>query len=155
LIEEWLGESVGFIKYINNGHPVSWVRTDAPKEAHRIAEFLCFAQHVQYNQTNGLAYTSDYQGLLCDWCTFNFSYLFRVGWYTHRSSDHLRPVRFRQAFCCSISDVLLDLSAESSVTEIVHRGSWGSVLSMTAIIIPFAAISNFHFKWNPLKLMVE
>jgi hypothetical protein len=23
LIEEWLGESVGFIKYINNGHPVS------------------------------------------------------------------------------------------------------------------------------------
>lgn len=63
LVEEWLEESFGFIKYINNGHPVSCVQADAPKEAHQIAEFLCFAQHVQYNQTNGLAYTSDYQGL--------------------------------------------------------------------------------------------
>ena len=63
LVEEWLGESFGFIKYINNGHPVSCVRVGAPKEDHQIAEFLCFAQHVQYNQTDGLAYTSDYQGL--------------------------------------------------------------------------------------------
>lgn len=63
LIEEWLGDGSEFVKYINNGHPVSCVQVDAPTKDHKIAEFLCFAQHVQYNQTEGLAYTSDYQGL--------------------------------------------------------------------------------------------
>ena len=62
LIEEWVGTGA-FTKYINNGRPESCVRADAPAEEHRIAEFLCFAQHVQYNQTGGLAFTSDYQGL--------------------------------------------------------------------------------------------
>ena len=62
LIEEWL-EGSTFVKYIKNEHPVSCVRVDAPEEAYQIAEFLCFAQHVQYNQTNGLVYTSDYRGL--------------------------------------------------------------------------------------------
>lgn len=60
LVEEWLGGK--FIKYINNGHPGSCL-VDASAEAHRIADFLCFAQHVQYISTGGLAYTSDYQGL--------------------------------------------------------------------------------------------
>ena len=64
LVEEWVGSTKAFTKYINNGRPVSCVRPDAPKEDHQIAEFLCFAQHVQYNQTGGLAFTSDYQGLL-------------------------------------------------------------------------------------------
>lgn len=62
LIEEWLGDGPDFVKYINNGHPVSCVGSTAPKEVHRRAEFLCFAQHVQYNETRGLVYTSDYQG---------------------------------------------------------------------------------------------
>jgi len=63
LVEEWIDNGAGFVKYINNGHPVACVQPDAPKEDHEIAEFLCFAQHVQFNETNGLAYTSDYQGL--------------------------------------------------------------------------------------------
>jgi len=63
LIEEWIGGDMEFVKYINNGHPVSCVRGDASEEVHQIAEFLCFAQHVQFNKTGGLAYTSDYQGL--------------------------------------------------------------------------------------------
>ena len=63
LIEEWVGDAGPFVKYINNGHPGSCVRADAPEETHEIAEFLCFAQHVQYHQTGGLAFTSDYQGL--------------------------------------------------------------------------------------------
>jgi len=64
LIEEWMGDAAEtFTKYINNGHPESCVQADAPAEAHQIAEFLCFVQHVQYNQTGGLAFTSDYQGL--------------------------------------------------------------------------------------------
>lgn len=63
LIEEWVEGTGTFTKYINNGRPVSCVQADAPAEVHRIAEFLCFAQHVQYNLTYGLAFTSDYQGL--------------------------------------------------------------------------------------------
>ena len=63
LIEEWINDTTEFIKYINNGCPVPCVQPDAPEEVHRIAEFLCFAQHVQYNETNGYVYTSDYQGL--------------------------------------------------------------------------------------------
>lgn len=63
LIEEWVEGTGGFIKYINNGRPVPCVRADAPEEAHLIAEFLCFAQHVQYNQMCGAAFASDYQGL--------------------------------------------------------------------------------------------
>jgi len=63
LIEEWIGDNVEFVKYINNGRPVSCAGVDASEEVHRIAEFLCFAQHVQYNKTHGLVYTSDYQGL--------------------------------------------------------------------------------------------
>jgi len=62
LIEEWVGDTGAFVKYINNGHPGSCVRTNAPAAAHKIAEFLCFVQHVQYNQTGRLAFTSDYQG---------------------------------------------------------------------------------------------
>jgi hypothetical protein len=62
LIEEWVESVGGFTKYINNGHPVSCVQANAPREAHQIAEFLCFAQHVQYNHMDGLAFTSDYQG---------------------------------------------------------------------------------------------
>ena len=63
LVEEWMGSSGAFIKYINNGHPVSCVKASAPEEAHRISEFLCFAQHVQFDQTGGNVFTSDYQGL--------------------------------------------------------------------------------------------
>lgn len=64
LVEEWVGTTGAFTKYINNRRPVSCVWPDAPEEDHQIAEFLCFAQHVQYNQTGGLAFTSDYQGPL-------------------------------------------------------------------------------------------
>lgn len=63
LIEEWIDDTAKFVKYINNGHPVACVPVDASEDVHRIAEFLCFAQHIQFNETGGLAYTSDYQGL--------------------------------------------------------------------------------------------
>ena len=63
LIEEWIDDTVEFVKYINNGLPVACVQPNASERVHQIAEFLCFAQHVQYNETNGQAYTSDYQGL--------------------------------------------------------------------------------------------
>lgn len=64
LVEEWIDGN--FVKYINNGRADSCVPHDAPKAVHRIAEFLSFAQHVQYRETKGLAYTSDYQGLCYD-----------------------------------------------------------------------------------------
>jgi len=73
LIEEWVEGTGAFIKYINNGHPVSCVRANAPEEAHEIAKFLCFAQHVQFIQTGGAAFTSDYQG----------------PWYSPRASNRL------------------------------------------------------------------
>lgn len=64
LIEEWIDTSKApFTKYINNGLPVSCVPPSAPTKVKNIAEFLCFAQHVQFQVTNGLVYTSDYQGM--------------------------------------------------------------------------------------------
>jgi len=64
LIEEWINTSEAtFTKYINNGLPVSCVPRGAPIEVQNTANFLCFAQHVQFQVTGGLVYTSDYQGM--------------------------------------------------------------------------------------------
>ncbi|KAF6745673.1 hypothetical protein DFP72DRAFT_824152 [Ephemerocybe angulata] len=51
-----------FVKYIHNGHPVPCTEPPLSDEEYKIAEFLCFTQHVQYLQTKGLAFISDYQG---------------------------------------------------------------------------------------------
>jgi len=64
LIEEWIDTSkTPFTKYINNGLPVSCVPQDAPIEVKNTANFLCFAQHVQFLLSGGSVYTSDYQGM--------------------------------------------------------------------------------------------
>jgi hypothetical protein len=64
LIEEWIETSVSdpFFKYINNGIAQSCIPTGASPEAHVIAEFLCFAQHVQWSKTGYQMFTSDFQG---------------------------------------------------------------------------------------------
>jgi len=65
LIEEWLDpddEERPFVKYLGNRFLEPCVPSTAPTRAHEIAEFLSFAQHVQWQKTSGLAFTSDYQG---------------------------------------------------------------------------------------------
>lgn len=64
LIEQWIdtSNSPGFVKYINNRQAESVVSPNSPQTAHEIAAFLCFAQHVQWEKTGKLAFTSDYQG---------------------------------------------------------------------------------------------
>ena len=63
LIEEWIDTSdAPFMKYINNARPVSCIPRSAPEEIQNTANFLCFAQHVQYHVTKGTVFTSDYQG---------------------------------------------------------------------------------------------
>lgn len=58
LIEEWIDTSgAPFIKYINNTCAVSCIPHQAPVGIQNIANFLCFAQHVQYQVT------SDDQGM--------------------------------------------------------------------------------------------
>ena len=51
------------MKYINNARAVSCISPKAPEEMQNIANFLCFAQHVQYQVTHGTLFTSDYQGV--------------------------------------------------------------------------------------------
>ena len=64
LVEEWIDTSeVPFTKYINNARAVSCISQYAPEEAQNTANFLCFAQHVQYQFTLGTLFTSDYQGM--------------------------------------------------------------------------------------------
>ena len=64
LIEEWINTSEAqFKKYINNVHAVSCIPQQAPEKIKNIANFLCFAQHVQYQVTEGTLFTSDYQGM--------------------------------------------------------------------------------------------
>ncbi|KAF5366064.1 hypothetical protein D9757_012396 [Collybiopsis confluens] len=59
LVEELIDDRP-FVKYINN-NSAKPRKLANPAQA-RIARFLCFAQHVQWNKTKGLAYTSDFQG---------------------------------------------------------------------------------------------
>ena len=64
LVEEWIDTSKEpFMKYINNARAVSCISPRAPQEIQNIANFLCFAQHVQYQVTKGTLFTSDYQGI--------------------------------------------------------------------------------------------
>jgi hypothetical protein len=65
LVEEWLDLGVDghrFQKYLSNHFSRSCVPHTAAPEAHTIAEFLIFAQHVQWEKTGCLAFISDYQG---------------------------------------------------------------------------------------------
>ena len=65
LVEEWINtdevDNV-YTKYITNRHSQSVVPFAAPQHMHDIAAFLIFAQHVQWQKTHQLAFTSDYQG---------------------------------------------------------------------------------------------
>ena len=65
LIEEWFDpddKECPFVKYLGNHFLDPCVPITAPPRTHEIAEFLSFAQHVQWQKTSGLAFTSDYQG---------------------------------------------------------------------------------------------
>ena len=66
LIEKWIhidDEDCQFVKYIDNQYPMSRLTFTSPPKAFDIAEFLLFAQHVQWQKTNFAAFTSDYQGV--------------------------------------------------------------------------------------------
>jgi hypothetical protein len=66
LVEEWLNldglSRDKFVKYLGNRFPESCVCPTDPSKAHKVAEFLLFAQHVQWEKTGQLVFTSDYQG---------------------------------------------------------------------------------------------
>lgn len=64
LIEEWfdLDDEHPFNKYLDNRLPQHCLPDTATHKAHEIAKFLVFAQHVQWEKTGGLVFTSDYQG---------------------------------------------------------------------------------------------
>jgi hypothetical protein len=65
LVEEWINtdevDNV-YTKYITNCHSQPVVPVAAHQDKHDIATFLVFAQHVQWQKTYHLAFTSDYQG---------------------------------------------------------------------------------------------
>ncbi|KAF8188604.1 hypothetical protein K438DRAFT_1972294 [Mycena galopus ATCC 62051] len=60
LVEEFIEESDGFVKFVHNGDANSLLDTDDP--FYHIAEFFCFTQHVQYFKTDGTVFLSDLQG---------------------------------------------------------------------------------------------
>ena len=64
LVEEWFNPDTGysFEKYLGNRFLDPCLPPTATPKAYEIAEFLVFAQHVQWEKTCGLAFTSDYQG---------------------------------------------------------------------------------------------
>jgi Alpha-kinase family len=66
LVEEFIDEKVEgrFQKYINNSSALVSLSHLRGEEAINIAKFLSFSQHVQYVKTKGLAYISDYQGVI-------------------------------------------------------------------------------------------
>ena len=61
LLEEMLPGTPGeFVKYMNNAKATTILERDDPD--YKLAEFLMFMQHVQYQITHGTAYISDFQG---------------------------------------------------------------------------------------------
>ncbi|KAI0310016.1 hypothetical protein OF83DRAFT_924543 [Amylostereum chailletii] len=62
LLEEWINPEVEgpFRKYLGNGSALPF--DDLSVEDMHCAEFLTFAQHVQYWKTGGLAFLADFQG---------------------------------------------------------------------------------------------
>jgi hypothetical protein len=72
MVEEVIDEETDgiFVKYIRNGSVKPFDFLNGPA-AYR-AKFLAFAQHVQHLKTMGLAFISDFQGMLsmtatCAW----------------------------------------------------------------------------------------
>lgn len=65
LIEEWIDtdeKDYPFTKYIDNRVPAPCNPFSSPPRVHSIADFLSFAQHVQWVKSQFCAFTSDYQG---------------------------------------------------------------------------------------------
>ncbi|KIM58808.1 hypothetical protein SCLCIDRAFT_16688 [Scleroderma citrinum Foug A] len=61
LIEEFIeGRNNNFIKYIHNSTATPLL--DPDEEGYELTLFFCFAQHVQYAKTGGLAFISDFEG---------------------------------------------------------------------------------------------
>ncbi|KAF4618216.1 hypothetical protein D9613_011571 [Agrocybe pediades] len=60
LLEELIPTDTPFLKYIHNGEAVPL--QDAWEPGYETGVFLCFIQHVQFAQTHGQAYVSDFQG---------------------------------------------------------------------------------------------
>ncbi|KXN82716.1 hypothetical protein AN958_02229 [Leucoagaricus sp. SymC.cos] len=61
LLEEFIqGDELLFLKYILNSQAV--LLLPPTHKQYKIAEFLCFMQHVQWVKTNGIAFMSDFQG---------------------------------------------------------------------------------------------
>ncbi|OAX31875.1 hypothetical protein K503DRAFT_805702 [Rhizopogon vinicolor AM-OR11-026] len=67
LIEEFIDEATQgkFTKYISNDPPSPLPHLNA--ESNTIAQYLSFAQHIQYIKTKELAYVADFQGLSSFW----------------------------------------------------------------------------------------
>jgi len=66
LVEEWLDiddSERPFTKYINNCFASPCLPEMAPHRAQETAGFLVFAQHAQWEKTNWIAFTSNYQGV--------------------------------------------------------------------------------------------
>jgi hypothetical protein len=63
LLEEMLpGSPAEFVKYMNNSEATTILERDDSDSEYKLAEFLMFMQHVQYQITHGTAYISDFQG---------------------------------------------------------------------------------------------
>lgn len=63
LLEELIVSSQQFGKYIHNDEATPLREPD--EDGYDISVFLCFIQHVQYQFSGGLVFTSDFQGQFC------------------------------------------------------------------------------------------
>jgi len=81
-----------FVKYLNNSS--ARPRQFEDRRQTLRAEFLSFAQHVQYWKTEGLAFVSDFQGehTSTELHFFVFTYILRWPESFNRSTDHYAPV---------------------------------------------------------------
>lgn len=65
MIEELIADK--FLKFIHNARPYPMASLLDDPQALAVAEYLSFMQHLQFNVTRGLTFTSDFQGE-CELC---------------------------------------------------------------------------------------
>ncbi|KAJ7318486.1 hypothetical protein DFH08DRAFT_714683, partial [Mycena albidolilacea] len=62
LVEEFIEDGLdGFTKFVHNGSANPLVDHNDPR--FKIAEFLCFVQHMQHFKTDGTVFVSNFQGM--------------------------------------------------------------------------------------------
>lgn len=129
LVEEWINTDDSdhqFIKYLNNRvpHHTSDLVPQAPK-VQEITDFLVFAQHVQWQKSRYLAFTSDYQGagdLLTDPQVMSNPYV--LPWFFYPLFHHTDVLPANTAICLVMEIYQASSRSSAAITAAIATANF-------------------------------